>query len=389
MWKLPGQVWLIGFLQVMSNAAIPLMVFLGALIGAELAPNPTLATAPIAVMVVGTALAAGIVPSLMRRLGRKAVFVFTATVGLLNCALLAFAVQSASFPLFLCGSVVLGMSAAVVQHYRFAAMEQVPLHQQAQAASLVLLAGIGSAFVGPELAVAGQELTGTRYVGSFLLIGLCYIVVLVGLQFFVPAANAESTPAESNSEGRSFLHEPLFWCAVASGAIGYSVMSFVMTATPISMHHIHGHSLETTKFTIQSHIAAMYLPSLFSGWLIGRLGIRGLILLGVVAYVLSTAVAALDTSGAGFWTALVLLGVGWNFMFVAGTTLLPRTYGNGDPYRAQTINEFTIFSTQAVASLSAGLVLNAIGWQAMVIVSLAPLALISLMVLRYRQRPGW
>ena len=132
------------------------------------------------------------------------------------------------------------------------------------------------------------------------------------------------------------------------------VMSFVMTATPISMHLHHGHSLEDTKWVLQSHIAAMFLPSLFTPWLFRLIKIRGLMLAGLACYCATIVIGLVDASVLGFWGQLVMLGIGWNFLFVSGTALLPMAYQPGEEYRAQALNDTVIFSSQAAASLGAG-----------------------------------
>jgi MFS family permease len=165
---------------------------------------------------------------------------------------------------------------------------------------------------------------------------------------------------------------------VASGAVAFVVMSFVMTGTPISMHHTYGHSLVDTKWVIQSHIAAMFLPSLIAPLLFRWLGIRGLMLAGLACYGTTIAIGYFDISVNGFWLQLVLLGVGWNFLFVAGTALLPTSYKESDRFKAQAFNDSTVFSLQALASLSAGWALNLISWQQMLLLCTIPISLMLL-----------
>ena len=148
--------------------------------------------------------------------------------------------------------------------------------------------------------------------------------------------------------------------------MGYAMMSFMMTATPLSMHSIDGHSLAETKWVIQSHIMAMFAPSLFSGWLITRLGHRRMIALGLLAYLACLAIAASGQHLLHYWWALVLLGIGWNFLFVTGTALLPQCHAPAERFRVQSLNEFAVFGCQAVAALASGWVINGFGWPVLV-----------------------
>jgi MFS transporter len=173
--------------------------------------------------------------------------------------------------------------------------------------------------------------------------------------------------------------------AVTSGAIAYIIMSFVMTATPISMHIHHGHSLEDTKWVIQSHIAAMFLPSLLTAWLFKALSIRGLMIAGLLCYGATIVIGLLDVTVLGFWGQLVMLGIGWNFLFVSGTALLPTTYREGEQYRAQALNDSVVFTSQAIASLSAGFAISVLNWQTILLLCLLPIAVMIAAMISNRQ----
>jgi MFS family permease len=182
------------------------------------------------------------------------------------------------------------------------------------------------------------------------------------------------------------LANPTFFLALSSGAIAYVIMSFVMTGTPISMHHFHGHSLLDTKWVIQSHIAAMFLPSFIAPLLFRYIGIRGMMLVGLLCYCTTIAIGFSNTSVTSFWWQLILLGVGWNFLFIGGTTLLPSTHPEQDRFKAQAINDFTVFSFQATAALSAGWALNLLSWQQILIGCLFPVTIMLGLLLWERLR---
>ncbi|MGB0669701.1 MAG: MFS transporter [Porticoccaceae bacterium] len=379
-------VWILSVSSALAGSIIPLMILAGSLAGTYLAPSAGWATAPIALMVTGTAVAAIPVTQLMRALGRKRglfSFMFTA-VG--ACGLAILALQLQSFTLFCITAFILGFCNAAILQTRFAAMEAVAAEHSSTAASLVLAGGIIAAFVGPELALIGRELTQVEYQGSFVLAALCILLGALLLSFYQPAPITDTITAQATTATHQLLRNPSLCLAIASGAIAYVVMSFVMTGTPISMHHFHGHSLVDTKWVIQSHIAAMFLPSFLAPLLFRYISIIGMMMLGLACYCATIAIGFSDTSVSGFWLQLVLLGVGWNFMFVAGTTLLPTTHSEADRFKVQGINDFTVFSLQAVAALSAGWVINLISWQQMLLGCLLPILLMLAIMLWERSR---
>ena len=378
-------VWLLALVNAIALSAFPMMLLIGSIIGATLSGSEQWATLPIALIVIGTA--CGVIPASrsMARLGRRWTFLLFALIGAFACLLAGRALASASFPLFCLSAAVLGTTNAALQQIRFAAMESVPLEKGPAAASMVMCAGIIAAFLGPELALAGQHLFPVQYVGSFMLGFACFIIGGSLLLFYVPAPPRGREHAHNARPLRAMLANPALVLAIASGAIAFVVMSFVMTATPISMHLHHGHSLEDTKWVIQSHIAAMFLPSLFTAWLFRWLAIRGLMIAGIACYALTVLIGLYDVSVLGFWGQLVMLGIGWNFLFISGTALLPTTYREGEQYRAQALNDSVVFGTQAIASLSAGWAISAVSWQTVMLLCLVPMAVMIAMLVWHRE----
>ncbi len=178
---------------------------------------------------------------------------------------------------------------------------------------------------------------------------------------------------ETHAEARSLravITQPVFLTAVSAGVVSYGVMTFIMTATPVSMHILHSFTLDQTAWVIQSHVIAMYLPSLFSGILVEKLGSLRLMVLGLVAKLASVGLALANQELLGYWGALVLLGIGWNLLFVGGTTLLTRSYRPAERFKTQAVNDFTVFGTQALASLSAGTVIYLTSWNILIALTL-------------------
>ncbi|MDX5320196.1 MAG: MFS transporter, partial [Bacteroidota bacterium] len=230
------------------------------------------------------------------------------------------------------------------------------------AASTVLVGGIIAAVLGPEIAMAGKELLQTPFAGSFVLLAAVFLMSFFILLFYW---NVQPKAEETNHTARSlryFFSLRIFWIALISAAFGYALMSFVMTATPVSMNKIDQFSLLETKRVIQSHVLAMYVPSLFPGLLIRYLGLKRLIQSGAIIYLLCLLIALNGHALGNYWVALILLGLGWNFLFIGGTVLLSKTYSMSERFKIQSLNDLIVLGLQATASLSAGYVVYAMGW---------------------------
>ena len=362
-------------------AGTSLMVLLAGIIGMDFAPAPGLATLPIALVVVG--LAASTLPTgrLLDRFGRRPVFIAYGVIAVLAALAAMSSLAWNSFTGFCVAALMMGWAGAAGHQYRFAALEAVPPEMAPKATSVLLFGGILAAFIGPEIAVRGRDLLATEYAGSFLLLALCYLAGIALISFYRDRAHRLTGQGGAGRPMREILRSPTVIVAVGAGAVGYGVMSLLMTATPISMHTHAGHSLEATKLVIQSHIAAMYLPSLLYGALFSRLGFRGLLWAGIAFYLLCLAIAVIDSQFLNYWLALVLLGIGWNFLFLSGTNLLPYGYRPEERFRVQSGNDFLVFSVQAVASLGSGWLLYRWQWQG-IIYACIPVVLLFALLLR-------
>jgi hypothetical protein len=292
------------------------------------------------------------------------------------CLIGAWSIATNSFGVYCLVCFGMGISVAFVHQYRFAAAESVATKYAPQAISAILLAGIAGAFLGPNIANLTKDLwPASTFVGSYLALSIMVLMpalILFWLEDYQPAATTRSTQGRSLT---TLARQPNFILAIMASGVSYAVMSFLMTATPISMHIMDGHSLHHTGIVIQWHIVGMFLPSLFTGKLIGRYGHHKIMLFGVTALLTCILVSQFDQSVIGYWIGLVLLGVGWNFLFVAGTALLITCYHENEKYRAQALNEFLVFGLQAIASLSAGWLLTLTSWQAINLMCI-PLAVI-------------
>ncbi|MGO1691552.1 MAG: MFS transporter [Marinobacter sp.] len=369
---MPFNVWVLVAAQALAMCTAPFIVFIGSIQGRLLAPAPEYATLPVGLVVVGTVLAIKPATWLMERLGRKRVMLLGTCMGMLAGCLGAFASWLGFFPLLCLAAVVGGAGLAVVHQYRFAAMESVPDKMAGSAAARVLLGGLVAAWLGPEIATLGS---GAEVEHPFLAswLGLAGVqfsaLVILSVGYRAQAERVRETHAGGGRPLREILANPLIWVAISAAAIGYAVMSFIMTATPLSMTEMAGHDLDDAKQVIQLHIMAMYLPSLISGWLTRVVGIPLMMGAGLLAYLGCIVLAANGVSFHHYLSALVLLGIGWNFLFVGGTTLLPRGYTDAERFRVQGLNDIFVFGSQATAALSAGFILSWLGWSALVTIA--------------------
>lgn len=372
-------VYVLAVAQALSASGMMAMTLLGGILGSQFASAPQLATLPVSLTILGLALAT--IPSalVMQRIGRRRAFIASALLASVAALAVALAIVERSFALLCAAAVVFGTNLAFQLQYRFAAAESVTPGRVSTAVSLVMVGTLAAAAVGPPVAMALKDLIpGHEYAGSFVgVAALCLATALTLLAYRSPAPHAAADlvgPARSAGE---LLRQPDFRLAVLAAVVSYAVMSFIMTATPISMHVHDRHSDSATAWVIQSHLLAMYAPSLFSGPLVARLGTRTAMTGGLA---LMLACVLVDSSGRElmhYWWGLVLLGLGWNLLFVAGTALLTTTYRSAERFRAQAVNEFAVFGTQALASLLAGPAIHALGWRTLNLVAVAPMLLLA------------
>jgi MFS family permease len=367
--KLPRNIWLLFLVQPLAMSASPVIVFIGGILSTKLAPDPSLATLPLTLMIIGIACSTIPAAMLAKKYGRKKAFNIGLTLSALGSIIAMFAAIHASFTLFLVACICIGSSIAFIMQFRFAAIDSVTNQDDvAKVVSVLMFAGIFAAFIGPEIAVMGKDwlVSPYGYAGSFLGLAIMVVVSLVIFQWF-KEPEIHHDPIQGKERPLStIVKQPFFIIAILAAAIGYGLMSLLMTATPLSMHNMQGMSLIDTKWVIQSHIAAMYLPSLFSGVLVKQLGLKNVLLLGILLFVGVAIIALNGQHLMHYWWTLVLLGVGWNLLFLTGTVLLAECYHAVERHKVQAINDFIIFSIQALASLLAGWILFKGGWHTLV-----------------------
>lgn len=379
------QVLILVTAQAIFQTASTLVMTIGGLAGAKLASSATMATLPIAMMFLGNAIVTFPATMLMTRVGRRAGFVLGALLGVAGGLLAALGIWNSSLPLLAGGTFLVGAYQAFAQFYRFAASEVADDAYRPRAISFVLAGGIVAAFAGPWLAQVGGPLVGPVYVGSFLLLALVSLLgagVLMALHAPAPQSAAE---LEEGRPWREIVSQPAYLAALFGAATGYGVMILAMTATPLAMVQ-HHHALSSTAAVIQLHVLGMFVPSFFSGGLIARFGARRVMLAGVLILAVHVVATMTGTGFNSFATALVLLGVGWNFLYIGGTTLLTSTYTPAEKGRAQATNDMTIVAVGVTCSFGAGALLEILGWQRLNLMLLPWLALAALVLLWQHMR---
>jgi len=369
--------------QLAFGTGSVVIVTLGGIVGAELTTSKALATLPVSLFVIGTALATVPAALLMQRIGRKLGFAASAVLGFAGAWIGSSALTTGSFEWFCVAAMLIGMTLAFGQQFRFAATESVVEEGAAYAVAFVLLGSIGGAFAGAALVAYAQSIApGLPYSGAFQGLAVLYVVAgLLLLSFTNPPDVTQEGLTAAARPLFTVIRQPLFVVAVSGGVIGQGVMTYLMTATPISMHVVDGLSLSQTSGVIRAHVIAMFLPSLITAPLISLFGCRRLMFAGVGAMSITLILGFSGQQVMHYWWALVLLGIGWNFLFIGGTTLLVRNYQAAERFKAQAFNDFSVFGASALASLLAGTLMFQLGWQAVLISALPLLCIMVLLLL--------
>lgn len=381
---------LLSFCQGMFMTNTIAFIAMNGLVGLALAPVGWMATLPVTSYVIGGALSAPLVARIQARWGRKRSFQLGLVMAAVSAAACAYAVQSQHFGMLMAATTLAGFYQANAALYRFAGTELVQPSYKEKALSFVLAGGIVGAFIGPNLADFTVGLLPTRYVGAYLsLIGVA-AVAFVALSFirFPP----HQAPAPGSTQGRplrEIARQPVFIVAVAAGALGYGVMNLLMSATPIAMQQCK-HPFSSATLVLEWHVLGMYVPSFFTGHLIKRFGALPVMAVGVALNLVCVAVALSGVDLMRFLVALFVLGVGWNFLYTGGSTLLTTTYRPEETNKAQGAMDTCVFATMALSSFASGVLVTTQGWTLLNLGSLLPIAAVglSLLWLARGQRPA-
>lgn len=365
--------------QALFQTASVMVMTLSGLVGLQLASDKRLATLPIAMMMV--AAAATMVPAslLMQRFGRRAGFLLGTALGTAAGLVAATAIGLHSFWLFVLANMLVGAYQGFAQYYRFAAADMASADFKSRAISWVIAGGVVAALAGPNIARVTQGLGSVPFMAAYLVLSATAVLALLLVARIALPPVAHSAVHGPQRPLREIVRQPVFLTALAGSSVGYGVMIMVMTATPLAMQ-ICGQSLGDSATVIQWHVLGMFVPSFFTGHLIRRHGVLPIMAVGIALLGGHVAVALSGVQWLHFLSGLVLLGVGWNFLFIGGTTLLTEAYRPAERAKAQAAHDFLMFGAVSIASFSAGGLLNAWGWQAVNLTALPFLALAALAV---------
>jgi MFS family permease len=371
--------------QIFGFTAATITIFLSGIIGSQIASIKSLATLPTALTVVGTAVFTTLAAKIMSKIGRKLGFILGSLASSITCLLAAYAINDQNFILFCIANFILGTGMAFTHQYRFAAAESVKKDKAPKAISIIMLAGIVSAFLGISSANYTKDLfCDFQYVGSYLMLAIFTFMPTIFLSFY-ENKNISKLEVGKNHTSKSYfelISQPRFFQAVIAAAFAYAIMSFLMTATPMSMYIMEKMSLHKTGLVLQFHVVGMFLPSLITGYLIKKYGHSNIMYVGVLFLSITIIMSLFEQTFTNYLFALIFLGLGWNFLFISGTSLLVISYKEEEKFRAQGINDLVVFSTMALGSLSAGVLLSLTSWKFMNLFCIPFLLLILISTLR-------
>ena len=371
--------------QVFGFTAANVTVFLSGIIGSQLSTIKSLATFPPSIYVVGIAISTIFAAKVMSIIGRRLGFVLASIGSSLACLLAAYSIFINSFIIFSFSCFLLGTGMAFIHQYRFAAAETVEKDKAPKAVSMLLLAGIVSAFIGITLANKTKDLISDHvYVGSYIALACLTIMPAIFLSFYKNSkiTNKNNSTYSNVRTYKEFVSDPKFLQAMVAATFGYVVMAFLMTATPISMHYVHKLSVDKVGLVIQFHVLGMFLPSLFTGNLIKRFGFSYIMYMGVFFYALTISLSLFEPTFINYFASLIFLGIGWNFLYISGTSLLVTTYNEQEKFKAQGFNDLIVFSATAIGSLSAGILISLLSWKIVNFMCIPFLVIILFAILR-------
>ncbi|WP_374625389.1 MFS transporter [Devosia sp.] len=365
-----------------SNQAILMSV--AALTGAGMIDDKSYATLPVTMMIVGTALATGPAAWLIHSWGRREAFIFGVAIVIPAALLAGFAAWLGLFWLFCFALAIIGATSAFANQYRFAAADSVPAAMKSTAISWVLFGGVLSGFIGPQLSALSKDLIpGHTFTATYVVMALLGVVA-IGVLSQTRLAPTVRDAAERKA-GRPLpvlLRTPEIVVPMIASAVSYALMVLVMVAAPLAMVFVCGHTTEAAAFAIQWHIVAMYAPSFITGTVIKRIGAEVTAAIGLLLIIISAGINLHGITTIHFDISMVLLGIGWNFGFIASTSMLSEAYRPEEAARVQGLNEQVVFGVMAIASIGSGLLLQTIGWQSINILAI-PVATVGILALGF------
>tara|TARA_Y100001936_G_scaffold84850_1_gene83328 strand:- start:1702 stop:2865 length:1164 start_codon:yes stop_codon:yes gene_type:complete len=366
-------------------AAFPpmIVVLLGGIITSKIMLKDSLATLPMTLMIIGIALSAPIASKLMSIWGRKKGFIFSSFLSTFALLLCSLSIYNQNFIIFAVGNFLIGSSQAFSNQYRFAASESVSKEYIPRSISIILLLGIISALLSTNFSEYFKDyFPDYLFLGSYIFLSITAIIPIFILLFYEDNVNIKNKSKFHYKTIVSLLKNIKILQSIISAGFGYFIMAIIMTATPLHMHLVNNFTLFQTSIVIQLHVIGMFLPSLFSGDLVKKFGNTNIIYSGVIILFISIIVNTSFDFYYSYLVGLILLGIGWNFLFVSGSSLLVISYEEKDKFTAQGLNDFIVFSTQGIGALSAGFLLYYSNWKILNILCIPLLIIVAFVSFR-------
>ncbi|MBF2761166.1 MAG: MFS transporter [Ectothiorhodospiraceae bacterium AqS1] len=348
--------------QALFMTSTSLLISISAIAGLMIAPREGLATIPLGIQFISTMLFTFPASLFMQRAGRRAGFIVGAIAALVGGLIGTWSMFEGSFAALCVATFFIGIFTACANYYRFAAADVADEAYRSRAISLVMAGGIVAAFAGPNLAIHSKDALGAVFAGGYLTVAVLALLTISILLFVHFPPGQKKALGSANRSLREIALQPRYMTAVLCAVIGYAVMNLLMTATPLAMERL-DYPFSNTAHVIQWHVVGMFLPSFFTGHLIRRFGVLTIMFTGALFQALCVLVNLGGESYIHFLSALVLLGVGWNFLFIGATTLLAENYRASEKAKAQGLNDLLVFSVVALTATSAGYLLIEYGWQ--------------------------
>ncbi|WP_297108230.1 MFS transporter [uncultured Devosia sp.] len=375
---------LLSAVQALGGSNSSIVMSVAALAAVNLAPDPSAATLPVTAMIVGLALTTSSATMIIYRLGRTRGLMLGASIGIPASILATIAIILGNFYLFAAGLFFVGMSGAFMQQVRFAAADSVEPDLKSQAISWVMFGGVAAGFFGPQLsALTRTWIEGAEYAASFLVIAILSLtsVLVLSATRLAPTV-APGTITDKGRPLSELLRQPEIVLPMLGAALSYALMTLIMVAAPLAMVHLCGHSPTEAAGAIQWHVVAMFAPSFVTGAIIKRIGASLVTAIGLLLIIACAVIALNGITVTHFTAALVLLGLGWNFGFIGSTAMLATSYRPQEAGRVQAVNEQIVFGSSAIASLSSGVLLQLVGWEAINILAI-PVATLTILLLGF------
>jgi MFS family permease len=383
-------VTILAFCQMLFIIAAITSMTLGGVIGLKLSENPTHATLPIGLMMLGTVVSTLPASLLMVRIGRRRGFILGVILGGITGGLLSVvSIAIESFSLFCIGHFLLGIYQGFAMYYRFAALDVAADAFKSRALSLVLSGGVAAAFLGPWNASALINwIEAIPYSGPYLMIAVHGLLAALFLTKLDVPNSGEPDFKKKARPLKEIIVQPIFIVALTTAALGYTIMILLMSATPLAMQALN-FNMNSMSHVMICHVLGMFAPSFFTGTLIARFGLIPIIFHGCLLLITSVIITQLGHDLIHFIIALVLLGIGWNFVFVASSHLLSTIHTEEERGKVQGINDLVIFSSVTIGSLATGHLLHWFNWKGINLLML-PLILIMIVslgwLLKYHQK---